>query len=220
VIILRALSVASIALCVLVARYRSRHRHIAWALAVALVASMLRTELRGVAGAERASMALLAVSPMAGAYAAMTGLRALRPLLALALSAAIWVAFAAMSFSLDIEFWLQIPVVAHAAGLALAGLACIRWGWRGEPVTVTERTLLVLLAGDVAMFLAPLLVRGPWALAQIAAGGVSLAVCAMQLDELISARGSPSAPATTRGDDPRASRVPSVPGRRGARYPR
>jgi hypothetical protein len=178
----RLLLLAAFVLAWLVARRRPRHRPIAVALLLVLAASLARSALGdGGAGARRASLALLLVPPVAGGWAAATALRAC-PWPGV-VACCVWAGLAAV-VGLSPHpgtWWGSVLPATHLLGLAAQAAAVARWTLaEGRSVTVTERTLLALLAGDVAAAVAPILGGGDWELARVAACGAFLAACAVQ----------------------------------------
>jgi hypothetical protein len=182
----RVLLAVAIILAALVARERHRHRPIAVALLLVLGASLARSALpEGGAVAPRASLALLLVPPVAGAWAAAVALRACPWPGTAALCA--WAGLAAVvGLSASPGAWWASPLPAvHLLGVAAQAAALARWlVGRGRAVTVTERTLLALLAGDVAGAVAPIVGGGPWELARVVAGAAMVAACVVQAAEL------------------------------------
>lgn len=176
---------AAYVLAVVVARDRPRHRPIAWALFVMLMTSCTRSALPDGGNWRRLSMALLLAPTVAGAWAATTTLRACpRPGTA-ALCA--WAGLAAVvGFSgRPAAWWGSLLPAVHLLGVGAQAAAFARWAIREDrSATVTERTLLALLAGDVAAAVAPIVGGGSWGLARVASGAATLAACIIQGAEI------------------------------------
>lgn len=177
----RILLLLSTFLAASLARRLPRHRPIAAALLITLAVSAARAALPEARSWARASLALLVAPACAGAWAAAAALRACPRAGTLALGA--WVAIAA-AIGLGARpaaWWSGVLPAVYLLGAVAQAAAIVRWALREDrAVTVTERTLLALLAGDVVATVAPLLGGGPWELARIASGAALLGACVVQ----------------------------------------
>lgn len=156
----RAALVLAAYLAARVAAERPRHWPIAVALAANLVVDLL---LAAVHLPRAASIALYLTIPALSAWATLSALDAThRPVLAIVFPCAgMWIFCGTCGASAK-----EAYVLFHLLSVAIQAVAILWWGCLGMLASVTERVLLVLLAGDLAAILTPILFGGPWELVQ------------------------------------------------------
>lgn len=81
-------------------------------------------------------------------------------------------------------WWTGLALAVHIGALMVQAVVLALWIASGETSSVVERSLLVLLAGDLGAFLVPEALDGPWALAQVGRVTTMCAVVAVQIHHL------------------------------------
>lgn len=177
----RALVALAAGLAWRVALARPRHRPVWVALSASLALDLL---LASGWPPSRPALAIHLAAPALSAWAVLACLGRRRRATAEVLGA--WGTFAAWSLLAPRPglWWGVLPVVAHLLALARQTGALAAWALESRPATVTERVLLVMLAGDLGATLVPLLLGGPWVLAQAIAGATAATLAVLQARDL------------------------------------